>query len=65
MYKFGKADTVLPTADGNGYKVMIYTVGGYVPMTSLVDGEWQICVFPTLPEADRAMTDYNEFSWED
>lgn len=65
MYKLGKADTAIPLENGSGYKVMIWVDGKYVPMTSMVDGEWQICVFPTLHAADMAMSDYNEFSWED
>lgn len=64
MYRFGKADKVVPTADGNGYKVMVYTDGGCVPMTALVNGEWEVCVFSTLQEAEAERAKYNEFSWE-
>ena len=65
MYRYGKADTALPMADGSGYRVMIWVDGKYVPMTSLVNGEWQVCIFPTLRQADMAMSNYNEFSWVD
>ena len=64
MYRFGKADKVVPVTDGNGYKVMIYTSGGYVPMSALVDGEWEVCVFSTLQQAEAEMKNFNDFSWE-
>lgn len=65
MYRFGKADTAIPMADGSGYRVMIWTESGYVPMTTMVNGEWEICVFKTLHQADMEMSNYNRFSWED
>lgn len=65
MYRYGRADTVIPLEDGSGYTVMIWEDGSCVPMTTMVDGKWEVCVFKTLHQADMEMSNYNAFSWED
>lgn len=66
MYKFGKADKVIPMEDGSGYKLMIWVDGKYVPMVALGDdGEWHVSVFPTKGTAYNAMSSFNEVSWAD
>lgn len=60
--RFGCAYKIVEVAGGFG--VRIYE-NGFCWMSELVDGKWQVCVFPTKEEAQKQADRYNDFSLED